>query len=241
MIPQQASFLVDALLLLPFWLSLQTYFAFSSTFFAFSLARLARSAAFLFCSSSLCFFFSSRSFFRLSFSSFFLCSFSSISFSESALVSSLAQGRIFFGADVVAAVGSTRYLDISDSLLLCFLLSPVELEAPDPSDTFFADPEGVEVTIVAAFLSALPLVLSLTALPLEIVLVGWSFDLKEDPELVGVSALSTGVSGEKKDTSPIQTECSGQVGVLQGDIAQASICKNNQCQQTGHNPHLAEH
>lgn len=93
-------------------------------------------------------------------------------------------------------MGSTRYLYISDLLLLCFLLSPVELEAPDPGDTF-ADPEGVEVTIVATFLSALPLVPSLTALPLEIALVGWSFVLKEDPELVvGVSALSTGVSNE---------------------------------------------
>jgi len=88
---------------------------------------------------------------------------------ESTLVSSLAQGRVFFGADGVA-VGSTRYLYISDSLLLCFLLSPVEIEAPDPGDTF-ADPEGVEVTIVATFLSALPLVPSLTALPLEIALV----------------------------------------------------------------------
>ena len=55
----------------------------------------------------------------------------------------------------------------------------------------------MELTIVAALLSALPPVPSLTALPLEITLVGWSFDLEEDPELVvGVSALSTGVSGE---------------------------------------------
>ena len=77
------------------------------------------------------------------------------------------------------------------------MLSPVELEAPDPGDTFFADPEGVEVTIVAAFLSALPLVPSSTVLPPEIALVGWSFNLEEDPELVlGVSTLSTGVSSE---------------------------------------------
>ena len=83
---------------------------------------------------------------------------------------------------------------------MCFLLSPVELEASDPGDTFFADPEGVEVTIVVAFLSALPLVPSLTALPLEIALVSWFFDLKEDTELVvGVSALSTGVSGETEE------------------------------------------
>ena len=45
----------------------------------------------------------------------------------------------------------------------------------------------------------------------------------------------------QKKTRLIQTECSGQVGVLRGDIAQASACKNNQCQQTGHSPHLAEH
>ena len=129
-------------------------------------------------------------------------------------------------------MGSTRYLDISDSLLLCFLLSLVELEAPDPGDTFFADPEAVEVTIVVAFLSALPLVPSLTALPVEIALVSWFFDLEEDPELVvGVSALSTGVSGDTEENKS-DTECISQVGVLQGDIAQASVCKNNQCQQT---------
>ena len=92
-------------------------------------------------------------------------------------------------------MGSTRCLDMSDSLPLHFLLSPVELEAPDPGDIFFTDPEGVEVTIVAAFLSALPLVPSSTVLPPEIALVGWSFDLEVDPELVvGVSTLSTGVS-----------------------------------------------
>ena len=116
------------------------FLAFSSTFFASSSARLARSAAFLFYSSSICFFFSSLSLFHFSFSSIsslFLCSFPSISFVESALVNSLARGQGFFGANGVAAVGSTRCLDISDSLPLCILLSPVELEVPDPGHTFF--------------------------------------------------------------------------------------------------------
>ena len=44
--------------------------------------------------------------FCLSFCCIFSHSFSSISFSESAIFSSLAQGRCFFGADGVAKVGS---------------------------------------------------------------------------------------------------------------------------------------
>ena len=124
-------------------------------------------------------------------------------------------------------MGSTRSLAISDSLPL----PPVELETPDPGQTF-ADPEGVEVTRVATVLSALPpippmtvlpltvatfsadpegvevmivavvlsVVPSVTILPLEVALVGWSLDLEEDSELaVGVSALSTGVSGETEE------------------------------------------
>ena len=45
----------------------------------------------------------------------------------------------------------------------------------------------------------------------------------------------------QKKTSLIQTDCSDQEGVLQGDTAQASVCMNNQCQQIGHNPHLDKH
>ena len=87
-----------------------------------------------------------------------------------------------------------------------------------------------------AFLSALPLVPSLTVLPLDTALVGSSFDLEEDPELVVVSALSTGVSGETEENKS-ETECSDQEGVLH---AQASVCMSNRCQQIGHNPHLAK-
>ena len=77
--------------------------------------------------------------------------------------------------------------------------SPVEHEAPDPGDTFFADPAGVEeVTEVAAFLSALSLVPSLNVLPLDV--VDLSFDLEEDPVPVAVvSTLSTGVSGVREE------------------------------------------
>ena len=68
-------------------------------------------------------------------------------------------------------MGFTRCFNKSDSLPLYILPSQVELEVPGPGETFFADPDGVEVTVLAAFLSVLPLVPFLTILPLEIVLV----------------------------------------------------------------------
>ena len=33
--------------------------------------------------------------------------------------------------------------------------------------------------------------------------------------------------------SPIQTDCSDQMGALQNDAVQANVCMNNQCQQIG--------
>ena len=90
---------------------------------------------------------------------------------------------------------------VSDLLPLSVLPTPLEREASDPGDTFFADPVGVEeVTEVAAFLSALSLLPSLTVLPLDV--VGLSFDLKEDTVPVAVvSTLSMGVSGVTEENN----------------------------------------
>lgn len=87
-------------------------------------------------------------------------------------------------------------------------MSPVKLDVPLPGVAFLADPEGVEVMTVATLWLVSPLVLSVTVLLLEVHLGGCLAE-----ELVGVSALSSGVSAEteenKSDTDRVKPPLTG--------------------------------